>query len=249
VINGISIDTYNSNKTLYGNTLALSIAACMEGVEAANIINLVATGASSSASVAALRGGGAGTRVLASSSAISTSYDVSVRNAALSYDSLSQQLTTAVTTGMFNTYLATYSTTTGASGYEGATSDEVATANLQGGDNDSKKKVAGGVIAGIVLGCLAVILLIAVGLYFSFRHRMGGASSSNGPGPARVDPAVAVAEDGTTRISYVAEDGTTRISYVAEDGTTRISYEDPAATKSKHASVPTATLNPISASR
>ncbi len=115
-------------------------------------------------------------------------------------------------------------------------------------------------IAGIVLGCLAVILLIAVGLYFSFRRRMGGASSSNGPGPARVDPAVAVAEDGTTRISYVAEDGTTRISYVAEDGTTRISgvaedgttrisYEDPAATKSKHASVPTATLNPISASR
>lgn len=211
---------------MYANTLALSIAACMEGVEAGNIINLVATGTSSSATGAALRGGDAGARVLASSSAISTSYDVSVRNAALSYDSLSQQLTTAVTTGAFDTYLSTYSATTGASGYDGATSDEVTTENLQGGDNDSKKKVPGGVIAGIVLGTLAVILLIAVGLYFACRHRVGGASSS-GPGPARMDPAVAVAEDGTTRISY----------------------EDPAAMKNKHASAPAVTLNPIGASR
>jgi hypothetical protein len=161
---------------------------------------------------------------LASSSAISTSYDVSVRNAALTYDSLSQQLTTAVTTGQFDTYLADTSATTGATGFDGATSDQVTTENLQGGD-DSKKKMPGGVIAGIVLGTLAVILLIALGLYFACRHRVGGASG--GPGPARADPAVAVAEDGTTRISY----------------------EDPAAMKNKHASAPAATLNPIGANR
>lgn len=164
----------------------------MTGVSSSNIINLVVTGISSSGV-----GATSAQRALASSAQISASYQVSVRDATLSYGSLSQQLTSAVQSGQFDTYLAAYGQQTGATGFVGATSTSVTTEDLEDTGNDDKKGFSAGEIAGIVIGSLAVVLILGTLSYFVGQHRTvrrnmssapaGGASITSSSGALQVD--------------------------------------------------------------
>ena len=221
VISGISINTYNSDVSLYADTLKMSIAACMTGVSSANVVNLIVTGVSSSSSsgnfhILSLRRHSDAFTPLASSQ-INAAYDISVTNSAGTYSSLSSELQSAVADGNFNDYLNTYSTQTGATGFQGATSSSVETTDID--DDSDNKKLTPGVIAGIVIGIIAVCLLIGAGAYYFFRG-----SQSN-----QRDPTVAVA--------------------VELDRSSAVSYEkskNPSAPSSSAAVA--ATLNPIAAS-
>jgi hypothetical protein len=144
----------------------MSIAACMDGVAPSNVINLMAASSVSSVSVGRLT-------VSATGDAISTSYEVSVHNAALSYSSLSSQLSAAVTSGAFDDYVGLYSAQTGAAGLQGTTSDSVDTEDLAPSDDDngSDKGLSSAEIAGIVLGAVAGLLALCVGVWLCLRWR------------------------------------------------------------------------------
>lgn len=153
----------------------------MTGVSSSNILNLQVTGVASAAArqdttlfVHTLR--------LASSSQVNAAYEVSVHDASLSYDSLSQELSTAVESGQFDTYLSTYGAQTGAVGFVGATSTAVTTDNEESGDgNDDKNGFTSGEIAGIVIGSVAVLLVLFTCGYFLGKHRTAQRSPSMVP--------------------------------------------------------------------
>ena len=101
----------------YTATLKKVIAACMDGVQPEDIINLVVTefiGAASSG------------RALQESDAINVVYEV-LGGSSQSFEDLSAQLTDAVTSGEFTTILQQDATEDGSTGLEDATSTEVST--------------------------------------------------------------------------------------------------------------------------
>ena len=172
MINGVDLNTYNSNVTSYSNTLKMSIASCMSDVSPSNIINLVVTDVASSSIMQRM-----GASLLASSGSINTVYDVSVRDPSLSYNSLSSQLSTAVSDGTFTSNLQTYSTSTGATGFATASSTSVTTADLlddDGGSDD--KSLSAGAIAGIAIGCAAFMALLGAAVYYYFSSSAGSSS-------------------------------------------------------------------------
>jgi hypothetical protein len=208
VINGISVSTFSSNVTLYTNTLTTAIAECMDGVTSGDIINLVVASASresghdgtATATAAAARNILSplfrGTSLLAQPK-ISAAYTVQTNSAGLTYSSMSQQLKDAVSGGQFNTYLSDASAQTGATGLLSATSDSVTTVAVTSTDDDDgddsggggSKGLGGGAIAGIVLGCLVLCLLLAAAVHFTrveAEHRSHSMSSTGtGAGAGR----------------------------------------------------------------
>lgn len=166
MITGIDLATYNSNHTLYSYTLRESIAACMNAVQPNNIIDLVVTAtvssrtASTASSASSLR---TSASAAAASPAINAAYEVSIHNPTVTYEGLSQQLTTSVSIGTFTTILRSFAQENGATGFSAAASTSVATQDLLADDTDggSKKKGLGaGPIAGIVLGSVALLGLL-----------------------------------------------------------------------------------------
>lgn len=165
MITGIDLATYNSNHTLYSYTLRESIAACMNAVQPNNIIDLVVTATVSSRTTSALSTTSlrASASTAATAPAINAAYEVSIHNPTVTYEGLSQQLTTSVSIGTFTTILRSFAQENGATGFSAAASTSVATQDLLADDTDggSKKKGLGaGPIAGIVLGGVALLGLL-----------------------------------------------------------------------------------------
>ena len=102
----------------YTATLKKVIAACMDGVEPEDIINMVVTEYLPSAASAG--------RALQESDAINVAYEV-MGDDTQSYDTLSAELIDAVTSGEFTTILQQDATEDGSTGLEDAESSEVTT--------------------------------------------------------------------------------------------------------------------------
>ncbi len=179
-INGINYTTYMSNISAYSLTLKTSIASCMTGLTASNIINLnVYTGSTTGRRLftlpASLRSPfNVKVDVLATSSnSIYTNYTVSTTQSGVTYDSLSTQLSDNIANGVFDSYLKQYSSVYGAPGFANATSTVVTTTNglaVSNGSSDSnglsRSAVAGIVVGGIGFGLLVIFL----GYYLFFRR-------------------------------------------------------------------------------
>jgi len=157
----------------------------MNGVQPNNVVDLVVT-AVPSAQTAALPRLRA---VLATSAAISTTYEVSVYGSTLSYEILSQQLTDSVNIGTFTSILHSFALENGAMGFATASSNSVSTQDLQAtGGDDTKKGLNAGEIAGIVVGSVALIALMLF-----CKHRADKRSAeAEGDGGATAAPAVEV---------------------------------------------------------
>lgn len=174
MINGIDLATFNSAYDTYAAALKLSIAACMSNVAESNIVNLVVTAPANSK----VRGQVAS---LAASSSISTSYQVSVHDPSQTYSSLSSQLSNAVSGGTFTVLLQSYGTSTGATGFQQASSDSVSTSDLVGSSGNDDDSLSGGAIAGIVIGVLVGVLLLAgIIYYFALSKPAAAAAQTNG---------------------------------------------------------------------
>lgn len=170
-INGISFSTYSANSSLYDTTLKETIAETMTGVNPGDIQDFTAAAAPArrllQSYTTSVRMNG---RTL-SSDALATSYKVSVRNASLSYDELSTELTDAVESGEFDTLLTTNAQDNGATALVGATSDEVETQNLVTDSGSSDDGLSGGAIAGIVIGVLVGVALICGAIYYVISNK------------------------------------------------------------------------------
>jgi hypothetical protein len=109
--------------------------------------------------------------ISSSSSAIITSYIVYLIDSSnsYSYSSLSTQLSTAVTSGLFDTYLNTTATEYGAIGFLDCTSNYTLIQNLastQTTNNDNHKKTSTALPVGAIVGIvLAGVVSIAILIY------------------------------------------------------------------------------------
>lgn len=159
VISGISYATYSTSSN-YTTALKSSIAACMTGVSASDIVDLVVASRSSSAAVHSnIRK----MQVTAASDSISASYDISSSSSSITYTRLISELTTAISDSTFSGYLANYSVIYSAPGFANCTATLESTTDTTNADDEeqrrpfSKDAVAGLVILGmIVLCCMCV---------------------------------------------------------------------------------------------
>ena len=114
VISGTSIEEFNSDRINYTLVFKESVAGCMEGVEVENItsFNVSSTTATTTATTAtspyrALRSDRL-LRLLQTTESLLINYVVEVAIAGLTYDTLSSEITTAVTDGVFDSLLHEY---------------------------------------------------------------------------------------------------------------------------------------------
>ncbi len=186
-ISGISFDTYNDNPSLYESVLKQTIADCLNGINPDDITNLVVTEASSSRRLVAkslsmmvplqLRGESTGVhhqhRRHLQADAIRTRYVIRSSNSTLTYETLSTQLASAVSTGAFDTILSENAEDAGASELVGCQSSEVSTAPIHRSSDgrSSDGGLSGGAIAGIVIGCLVGVGLIITGVVLWISRR------------------------------------------------------------------------------
>eukprot|EP01034_Spumella_vulgaris_P023870 gene23870-30146_t len=116
IISGITFATYQTNPSIYDKALKWAIAATMAAVSPSDIIHwMVEDGSSSSL------------RLLTSFDSLSLSYTVRTSGALHDPVTLPVQLSTAISTGLFNDYLAGFARQFGASGLIGVTSNSVET--------------------------------------------------------------------------------------------------------------------------
>ncbi|KAJ1398955.1 hypothetical protein B484DRAFT_406488, partial [Ochromonadaceae sp. CCMP2298] len=166
-ITGVSVSEYQASRALYDQTLQYSIASSMLGVVPTDIINL---------DISATRRLRISTSTSTSTTTSTTStltYDVQVRDASLSYDTLTAQLTKSVTDGTFNSLLNGYATVFGATALESASSSSVATQNLEpgslgGGGVGDSGGVDGAAIGGIAVAIVVFAALMAACAYFAY---------------------------------------------------------------------------------
>ena len=97
----------------------------------------------------------------------------------LSASSLEDQLTESADNGVFDAELQYYATTNGATGLDGATTGPITIDD----DDSSSNGLSAGAIAGIVIGSVAGLVLIAAAIYYC----MGMQKPSLASQPANIE--------------------------------------------------------------
>lgn len=117
-------------------------------------------------------------RRLQSSNDINAAYTISIKNAALSYTELANQLVSSVNSGKFTTNLQSYAAANGVSVLATATSSNIDTVDQSpsssGNNNDSGNSSHWSVpnIAGVAIGSFfGVLIIIGFVYYFMFRYK------------------------------------------------------------------------------
>jgi hypothetical protein len=169
-----------SNQSAYSLTLKNSIASCMTGISASNIIDLVVSSPTRRLT---------STLSSSSSSSLATSYSVSTTQTGVTYSSLSSQLETNIANGEFDSFLNYYATVYNTPGFVNATSTSASTVNdlASTSSNNDNSGLNDGEIAGIVIGVTAALVLFcAFSYYFVYYHSSTSSkkksSTSHGPG-------------------------------------------------------------------
>lgn len=191
VLNGISIEEYDSEFETNQNTLLVALADCMEGVTYVDIKNLQVTSPTpSTAGVEAgmwswswtaaphsLRPVDLGPSAVAPFSvdvgaAVVVSYTVVANVPGATYTSLTSQLNESVVSGAFTEDLQTLAVTNGATYLETASSDSVVIEAVPVVDDDDSTGGGGGdglstgVIVGIAVGSAVGLALLGGGGYY-----------------------------------------------------------------------------------
>jgi hypothetical protein len=176
-----------SNQSAYSLTLKNSIARCMTGITASNIIDLVVSSSSRRLTLTLSSS--------SSSSSLLTSYTVSTTETGVTYSSLSSQLSTNIENGEFDGFLNYYATVYNTPGFVNATSSTVTTVNDLAAPPSSNDATGlnDGEIAGIVIGVTAAVALCcALSYYFiyyqsSILSKQKSSTSRPGGGKASTD--------------------------------------------------------------
>jgi hypothetical protein len=162
-----------SNQTAYQSTLVNAIAACMEGIDANNILNLVVSSDDGRRKLRSSQSKRQGWIPFISTTddAIDASYVVSTTEVGVTYSSLTSELNTNIANGDFSGYLTFYSGVYSTPGFVNVTSSAAVTSNNLASSSNNSSGLQDGAIAGVVVGGFAgVVILIALG-YWSFSQR------------------------------------------------------------------------------
>jgi hypothetical protein len=180
-ISGLNATLVNSDPS-YGIALKTAISACMNGVSANDIVNLVVSNSPVVVSTTGKYLRNAQLIIQATSGiAALVSYEVFIANPdiQLSYSSLSQQLTANVENGVFNQYLNIYSVQYNAPGLANCTSSAVSSENLSPATTTNNSKLLStGAIVGIAIGGTAGLILITSLVYVVYQYCLADNAAS-----------------------------------------------------------------------
>eukprot|EP01034_Spumella_vulgaris_P026655 gene26655-33268_t len=141
-----------------------------------------------------------GRRVLQTVSGVNVNYTVAVNNGGMtsqaSYTSVTNQITSAVETGAFTTYMNDFATTNGATVLTTATSDEVSVAASYSAPTSAPVKSPSSAFGGMDLIITLVVLLVffaalsACCLFYNCRYGSRSAAAAAQPPPQEVAAAI-----------------------------------------------------------
>lgn len=152
---------YDLDTELYGNTLKQTIASTMADVLPSGITDLtVSDTAAARTSARAIR------RALQASS-VTLTYTVSGASR-YSASQLADQLQAALVSGAFDTALHLFAAENGATGLLNATSNSMETDIDDGSDDET---LSTGAIVGIVIGCVAFLVIVGVLIWYFCRSK------------------------------------------------------------------------------
>jgi len=171
-LNGITLSEYQQSQSAYDGILGEAIANSMKSdlITSSNINSLQAAagsrrldGSSDSGIYVLIR------RRLTTSSSIALTYTVLTQSSSLTYEGLSSELKSSVSSGYFNTQLQSIASGEGYNTLAQCTSSSVSTVDETPTSSSSSNKddsLSGGAIAGIVIGSVFGAVLIGLGLYY-----------------------------------------------------------------------------------
>ncbi len=102
---------------------------------------------------------------------IITSYIIRSSDPALTYETLTSQLTAAVSSGTFDSLLTTNAENAGATELVGCETSDITTENVDMSDESSDKGLSAGAIAGIVIGVIVGVSLIIAVVYCFYKEK------------------------------------------------------------------------------
>jgi len=169
-LNGITLSEYQESPSAYEEILAKVIANSMKNdkITSSNINSLQAAAGSrrldgSSDIYVLIR------RRLATTSSIALTYTVLTQSSSLTYEGLSSQLKSSVSSGYFNEQLQSIASGEGYNALAQCTSSSATTVDETPASSSSSNKddsLSAGAIAGIVIGSVFGAVLLGLGLYY-----------------------------------------------------------------------------------
>jgi len=152
IIRGIDAETFNANP-VNAQVLTQTIADAMPGITPAEILELTTSGSRRRLNMRRLQAGSsASTTVTYTVSSLTTTSAAELQNA----------LTTSVTSGAFTTDLNANAASTGGNDMVGTSSNSFAS------DSDKDDKLSTGAIVGIVIGCVAFVVIVIALMWCCF---------------------------------------------------------------------------------
>jgi hypothetical protein len=169
---GIDYSTYEMNSNVNEQVIKETIAGSMNGVSVDDIVEFEIEDESNEESVQSRHMRRQLLKVTAEES-ITADYTIMLRNGSLSYNTLTQELDDAVTSGSFDQLLSDNAVANGATSLVGVTSNTLSTENLESSDSDGSSGSSSsgnganvGMIVGIVIAVIALLLIAAVVVWF-----------------------------------------------------------------------------------
>ena len=169
-LKGITLSEYQQSQSAYERILGEAIANSMKSdlITSSNINSLQAAAGSrrldgSSDIYVLIR------RRLATTSSIALTYTVLTQSSSLSYEGLSSQLKSSVSSGYFNEQLQSIASGEGYNTLAQCTSSSATTVDETPASSSSSNKddsLSAGAIAGIVIGSVFGAVLLGLGLYY-----------------------------------------------------------------------------------
>lgn len=156
MINNLDLSTFYADELVNSFALRATVAACMPGLSAENIVNLQVSADAESSRHAHTRG-------VQSVGAVRASYEVTTVDPALSYTMLAGQLSRAVQSGTFITLLKANAELSGAVGLTTATTSSVTTVDLSSAEQDEAvEPLPTSAIIGITVGLFCFFVVVSI---------------------------------------------------------------------------------------
>jgi hypothetical protein len=192
VLNGVTQSSYNADSTTNNQVMQQTVATEMNLPTRDITITSVTAATTSLVKAIAAR-----LRTLSSSSsAVLVTYAVNIPNIYAAgytspnaaYSATTTALNTSIATGHFNSVLQTNAAAAGSTALVNATSSAAVVSNFTAtpasvgsASSSSSSSLSGGAIAGIVIGVLAGLLFISMGMYYVYLSSSGSAYDDNEP--------------------------------------------------------------------